>query len=159
MVPRVSFKRKTTKLKHNRILDWGSIRSSPKNGKKKKVFQNNPTMVRRLVFDNLLLYHVELAHVLDLTVHLVNIVDWMGTRDPFKTFWLSALFHWSASPRCTLDFVLLWVWDLDGLGGTEIGTRAWQFLKISYSLIQAYFEPCSTKYIHAVRSFDIWALW
>ena len=55
--------------------------------------------------------------------------------------------------------VVLWILYNFGFGigsrGTRIGTRASQFLKISYSLIQAYFEPCSTKYIHAVRSFDI----
>ena len=45
------------------------IGSSPKYGigpppKNNKEFQNDPTMVKRLVFDNLLLDHVELPHVI-----------------------------------------------------------------------------------------------
>ena len=38
------------------------------------------------VVDNLLLDHVELPHVLDLTVHLVNLVRWMVKEDHYKTF-------------------------------------------------------------------------
>ena len=60
-------------------------------------------MVKRLVFDNLLLYDV--PHVLDLTVDSVlqvNIViGWMGKGDHF-----GVLAH--VIPNWTLDFLLLW---------------------------------------------------
>ena len=37
----------------------------------------------------LILGHVELTHVLDLAVHLVNFVGWMGKGHPSKIFsWL-----------------------------------------------------------------------
>ena len=38
------------------------------------------------VVDNLLLDHVELPHVLDLAVHLVNLVSWIVKVDHSKTF-------------------------------------------------------------------------
>ena len=46
-----------------------------------------------LVFDNLLLDHVELPHNLDLAVHLVHIIGWMGKGDHPKTFLPLALFY------------------------------------------------------------------
>ncbi len=61
-------------------LDRGSIESSPKYGigpppKKNIELKNDPTMVNRLAFGNLLLDQVELLHVLDLSVHLVTWLD------------------------------------------------------------------------------------
>ena len=47
------------------------------------------------VVDNLLLDHVELPNVLDLAVHLVNLVGWMGKRDHSKTILLLEVFYWS----------------------------------------------------------------
>ena len=41
----------------------------------------------------LLLDHVELPHVLDLGVHLVHIIGWMGKGDHPKTFLPLALFY------------------------------------------------------------------
>ena len=38
-----------------------------------------------MVVDNLIPDHVELTHVLDLAVHLVIIVSWMGKGDHSKT--------------------------------------------------------------------------
>ena len=58
--------------------------------------------------DNLLPDHVGLPHVLDLAVHLVQLMTWMGRGGvilrlfPFEHF----------IPRA-LDFLLLWVRDWD----------------------------------------------
>ena len=42
--------------------------------------------------DNLLPEHVELPHVLDLDVHLVQLTTWIGRGGHTETFSLSALF-------------------------------------------------------------------
>ena len=42
--------------------------------------------------DNLLPDHVELPHVLDPAVHLVELMTWMGKGGHTETFPLSALF-------------------------------------------------------------------
>ena len=42
--------------------------------------------------DNLLPEHVELPHVLDLAVHLVQLTTWMGRGVHTETFSLSVLF-------------------------------------------------------------------
>ena len=42
--------------------------------------------------DNLLHEHVELLHVLDLAVHLVQLTTWTGRGGHPETFFLSALF-------------------------------------------------------------------
>ena len=45
--------------------------------------------------DNLLPERVELPHVLDLAVHLVQLTTWMGRGGHTETFSLFELFPWS----------------------------------------------------------------
>ena len=47
--------------------------------------------------DKLLLEHVWLPHVLDLTVHLVNFVGWMSQGGHSEPLLLLALFYWCTS--------------------------------------------------------------
>ncbi len=48
--------------------------------------------------DNLLPDHVELPQVLDLAVHLVQLMAWMGRGGHTETFSLSAPFRWVGGP-------------------------------------------------------------
>ena len=62
-----------------------------------------PWLLPFLNLVNLLLDHVELPHVLDLAVHLVNFFGWMGQGDHSETFLLLALFYQS-TPSCSKVF-------------------------------------------------------
>ena len=54
-----------------------------------------PKTCRFMICDNLLLAHEGLPQVLVLTVHLVNILVWMGKGNHSETFLLLVLFCWS----------------------------------------------------------------
>ena len=60
-----------------------------------------------MVVDNLIPDHVELTHVLDLAVHLVNIVSW----DYFTIVVAYAILVSAQVPNGAFDLGLLWVLD------------------------------------------------
>ena len=61
--------------------------------------------------DNLLPEHVELLHVLDLAVHLVQLTTWMGRGGHTETFSFSALFPYSTPS---------WLKVIGGWGGVVV---------------------------------------
>ena len=96
--------------------------------------------------DNLLPDHVGLPHVLDLAVHLVQLMTWMGRGGHYETFsllelipkstpsWLKVVGGGGVGGPCDYSVTpspnWTWIWILDWFGfgfgskGTGLGTRA-----------------------------------
>ena len=118
------------------------------------------------MFNDLLLDHVGLPHVLDLAVHLVNFFGWMSQGDHHETLLLWALFYQS-TPSCwkVMGGVGWWWWpmgfqceplvrtlDLDSDLDQGLIIKIWlMFMNRSYKIMQWVIHHPSTTIPHILE--------